>query len=166
MKALLVVAVVAVSVVLAAPADAAPEDVANRLSNEIMSPFCPGVTLHDCPSPEADALRARIRDWSAQGWNEDQIMAELTTEYGPGISAVPPDDAGGLAPWLLPAIVAAGGLLFTGALARRWTKAREEDRRREEIEERRSARVTPEQRSRLQAELAAHEAAGLAGSES
>lgn len=161
-----VLLVVAALFMLAAPAHAAPEDVANRLSNEIMSPFCPGVTLHDCPSPEADDLREQIRAWSAEGWSEDQIMTELTAEYGPGISAVPADDVGGVAPWLLPALVAAGGFLFTGALARRWTKAREEDRRREEIEERRAARVTPEQRSRLQAELAAHEAAGLAGSES
>lgn len=163
MKELLAVAVV---VMLASPVAAAPEDVANRLSNEIMSPFCPGVTLHDCPSKEADALRERIRDWSADGWNEQQIMSELTSEYGPGISAVPPDDVGGLAPWLLPALVAGGGLFFTGALARRWTKAREEDRKHEDIEERRALRVSPEQRQRLDAELAAHKAAGLSGSES
>lgn len=159
------VVAVAIVLVLASPAGAAPEDVANRLSNEIMSPFCPGVTLHDCPSPEADDLRAQIRDWSQQGWSEDQIMAELMAEYGPGISAVPPDDVGGLAPWLLPVLVAAGGLAFTGMLARRWTKAREQDRARHELEERRSARITPEQRQRIDAELAAHQTAALGGSE-
>lgn len=158
MKALLVAAAF---LWLAAPAAAAPEDVANRLSNEIMSPFCPGVTLHDCPSKEADELRDRIRNWSADGWNEDQIMAELTAEYGPGISAVPPND-GGLAPWLLPALVAGGGLFFAGALARRWTRARDDDRSHEELESRRSLRVSPEQRQRLDAELAAHKA-GLHG---
>ena len=162
MKALLVVATL---LILAGPAQAAPEDVANRLSNEIMSPFCPGVTLHDCPSQQADDLRARIREWAAEGWTEDQIMTELTAEYGPGIRAVPGDDVGGLPPWLLPVLVAGGGLALTGVLARRWTKARQEDRKREEIELR-TARFSPEQRSRLQAELAAHEAAGLAGSES
>lgn len=163
MKCVLALAFV---LVLAGPAAAAPEDVANRVSNQIMSPFCPGVTLHDCPSKEADDLREQIRNWSAEGWSEDQIMAELTAEYGPGISAVPPDDVGGLAPWLLPALVAGGGLFLTGALARRWTKAREEDRKHEELEQRRSLRVSPAQRQRLDAELAAHEAAGLAGSES
>ncbi len=153
-------------VVLAGPAAAAPEDVANRLSNEIMSPFCPGVTLHDCPSKEADDLRERIRNWSAEGWSEDQIMTELTAEYGPGISAVPPGDVGVLAPWVLPALVAAGGLFFTGALARRWTRAREEDRKREGLEERRALRISPEQRHRLDAELAAYEAGCLTGTES
>jgi cytochrome c-type biogenesis protein CcmH/NrfF len=162
MRALLVA--LGAVVLFATPAVAAPEDVANRLSNEIMSPFCPGVTLHDCPSAEADALRERIRNWSADGWSEDQIMSELTAEYGPGINAVPPNDVGGLAPWMLPALVAGGGLFFTGALARRWTKAREEERRREDIENARSLRTTPEQRSRLEAELAAHRAAGSAGS--
>lgn len=161
MKGLLAIAIVLVG---ATAAGAAPEDVANRLSNEIMSPFCPGVTLHDCPSPEADDLRAQIRDWSQQGWSEDQIMAELTAEYGPGISAVPPDDAG-LAPWLLPALVAAGGLSFTGILARRWTKAREQDRARRELDERRSARITPEQKQRIDAELAAHQTAALGRSD-
>ena len=145
-------------IALAPAAAAAPEDVANRLSNEIMSPFCPGVTLHDCPSKEADDLRAQIRDWSAAGWSEDQIITELTQEYGPGISATPPDDGGALGAWALPALVAAGGLLFAGALARRWTKARDEDREREELEARRREReLGPEQRERLAAELAAHE---------
>jgi len=49
----LIAAVATCLILLAAPAAAAPEDVANDISNEIMSPFCDGVTLHDCPSQEA-----------------------------------------------------------------------------------------------------------------
>lgn len=158
-------AAIAFVLLLAGPVAAAPEDVANRISNQVMSPFCPGVTLHDCASQQADDLRARIRGWAEEGWSEEAIMNELRAEYGPGISAVPAGDVGGIPPWLLPALVAGAGLLFTGALARRWTKAREEDRRREELELRRSARVTPEQRARIDAELAAHQAAGLGGAD-
>lgn len=151
--------VVAIAVLLlwAAPAAAAPEDVANRISNQVMSPFCPGVTLHDCPSQQADDLRARIRGWAEKGWSEDKIMDQLRVEYGPGISAVPGNEVGGIPAWLLPALVALGGLFFTGVLARRWTQARDEDRRRQSLQE---GRLSPEQRSRIEAELAAHRLGG------
>lgn len=158
-------ATIAFVLLLAGPAAAAPEDVANRISNQIMSPFCPGVTLHDCPSQQADDLRARIRGWAEEGWSEDTIMEELRAEYGPGIGAVPANDVGGIPPWLLPALVAGGGLFFTGALARRWTHARDEERKREEIELRRSVRMTPEQKARIDTELAAHQASELGGIE-
>ena len=35
---------------------------AYALSRELMSPYCPGRTLADCPSPDAAALREEIRD--------------------------------------------------------------------------------------------------------
>ena len=39
---------------LAGPVSAqSPEDLANDISQKVMSPFCPGVTLHDCPSQSA-----------------------------------------------------------------------------------------------------------------
>lgn len=151
----LVVALCAL-VLCAAPAQAAPEDVANRLSGEIMSPYCPGVTLHDCPSKEADALRERIRDWAAAGWSDDRIMNELVAQYGESIRALPPADGGGITAWVIPGLVAIVGAGFAGVLARRWTRARERDRADEELAVRRELReVTPEQRARLAAELAA-----------
>lgn len=154
MKAVLVGVALALSI--AAPASAAPEDVANRISAEIMSPYCPGVTLHDCPSPEADALRERIRARAAAGWSDDRIMDELVAQYGDSIRAVPPADGGGIAAWLVPGLVALAGLGTAATLARRWTRARERDREREDLEARRSLReASPEQRRRLAAELAA-----------
>lgn len=157
MKALLLG--VALAVWIAAPAAAAPEDVANRISAEIMSPYCPGVTLHDCPSAEADALRERIRARAAAGWSEDRIMEELVAQYGDTIHAVPPADGGGIAAWVVPGLVALAGFGTAGMLARRWTRAREQDRSREDREARRWVReASPEQRQRLAAELAAQRA--------
>ena len=52
--------------VLAAPA-LAVEDAVERarrayaLAGELLSPYCPGRTLADCPSPDAGALREEIR---------------------------------------------------------------------------------------------------------
>lgn len=150
---------------LAGPAVAAPEDVANEISAEIMSPYCPGVTLHDCPSSEADAMRERIRDMAAAGKSKDQIMDELVSQYGETIRAVPSADGGGITAWILPGVVALIGAGFAGTLARRWTRARETEREREDLETRRALRETsPEQRERLEAELAAQRAS-IAGRE-
>lgn len=140
-------------------AQAAPEDVANRISGEIMSPYCPGVTLHDCPSKEADALRERIEDRAAAGWSEERIMNELVAQYGESIRAVPSSDGGGIVAWLLPGLVALVGFGFAATLAARWTRARERDRADEDLAARRALRDrTPEQRRRLNAELAAQRA--------
>lgn len=149
----------------ASVAQAAPEDVANRISGEIMSPYCPGVTLHDCPSKEADALRERIKDRAAAGWSEERIMDELVEQYGESIRAIPPGDGGGIIAWLLPGLVALIGAGFAAALAMRWTRARDRDRAREDVEARRALNETsPEQRRRLNAELAAQRAE-IAGGE-
>lgn len=154
----------ALVLVLAPAARAAPEDTANKISENIMSPFCPGVTLHDCPSQQADDLRERIRRWAAAGASEDRIMERLVAEYGEEVRAIPPGDGGGFTAWLVPTLVALGGAAFAATLARRWTKARERDREREDLKARRALReATPEQRERLKAELVAQEAQMLGG---
>lgn len=149
----------ALLVTLAPAAQAAPEDTANRISENVMSPFCPGVTLHDCPSPLADELREQIRGWAATGMSEQRIMDRLVAEYGEEVRAIPPGDGGGITAWIVPALVALAGAGFAGMLARRWTQARERDRAREDLEARRRFReLTPEQRERLDAELAIQQA--------
>jgi cytochrome c-type biogenesis protein CcmH/NrfF len=105
---------------LAGPAAAAPEDVANDVASTIMSPFCKGVTLHDCPSAAAAALRERIEGWAELGWSEDRIIAELEREYGSRIRATPEPRGLGLVAWLLPAALVAIGLGTAWFLARKW----------------------------------------------
>ena len=166
MKALAVTLVLGSVLVLSPAATAAPEDVANRISEQVMSPFCPGVTLHDCPSPQADALRERIRGWAAAGQSEDRIMERLVAEYGEEVRATPPGDGGGITAWVVPALVAVAGATTAGFLARRWTKARAREREKEDLEARRRYReLTPEQRERLDAELALQEARMLGASD-
>lgn len=41
------------------------------------SPFCPGRTLDDCPSPDAAAWRADIREWIDEGASGAEIRARL-----------------------------------------------------------------------------------------
>ncbi len=70
---------------LASPVSAqSPEDLANDISQKVMSPFCPGVTLHDCPSQSALDMRDRIEGYARSGMSEAAIMDRLEAEYGDG----------------------------------------------------------------------------------
>lgn len=109
---------------IALPARAAPEDLANKISSEVMSPFCPGVTLHDCPSSEATEYRDKIVGWARGGWSEDRIMERIRSDFGPVVNATPPTEGAGIVAWLLPALaVLLGGIAATVAV-RRWASRR------------------------------------------
>jgi cytochrome c-type biogenesis protein CcmH len=135
-------------VILLAPTNAlaSPQDQANDLSGEIMSPFCPGVTLHECPSAEAIQLRDRIAGWFAAGQSRSEIMQRLEDEYGVGIRAAPGLGGSGLAAWLLPVIALLIGVGVAVVLLRRWTRAPQATVA--------DAVVAPLERERVDAELA------------
>lgn len=105
---------------LTGPAVGAPEDVANDIASEVMSPYCPGVTLHDCPSEAAGRLRARIIRWADAGMSRADILGRLEDEFGSSIRAVPPAGGTGLLAWLLPGTAVALGLGAAWALIARW----------------------------------------------
>ena len=119
--AVIVLAIV-VAGMAAGPAYASAADVANKIAAEVASPFCPGVTLENCPSDKAVELRARIESWAEQGWGEDRILAELVDLYGESIRAVPRFSGAGLWAWLAPGIGILAGLCLAVALTRRWTR--------------------------------------------
>jgi cytochrome c-type biogenesis protein CcmH/NrfF len=120
-----------------------PEDIATRVSQEIMSPFCDGVTLHDCPSGAADALRQRIVAMARAGMSEDEIITTLESEYGDRIRATP----GGPVSWMVPGLAVVGGVCLIAVLALRWTR-----RRPAKVDEDISAR----DRERVEAELSGY----------
>lgn len=147
MKAVLAVAFV---LLMVAPAQAAPEDVANEISSDTTSPFCPGVTLHDCPSAEAEKLRAEIIGLARDGRSESYIRGWLLEQYGITRMAPPPEGEGWLA-WILPGVALAIGLFFATTLARRWVRLRDADRAAV-----RGVPVSEEERRRLAEELEAY----------
>ncbi|HEX2294985.1 MAG TPA: cytochrome c-type biogenesis protein CcmH [Actinomycetota bacterium] len=140
-------ALAAVAALLAAPATAhaAPEDVANAVAREVMSPYCPGVTLHDCPSSSAQEMRVEIAEWARDGMTKDEIVARLEGEFGPSIRAVP-SGGGGLFAWLLPAAALLAGVAAAFVLARRWARRRPDAAAV-------AAPASPEAAARLNAEL-------------
>jgi cytochrome c-type biogenesis protein CcmH/NrfF len=120
-KAPAAVAAVVTVLLFVSPAAANPEEVANDIAAKVMSPFCPGVTLHDCPSAEAQALRDRIERWARQGQSEGQILDGLEAQYGVGIRSTPPAADGGWLAWALPGAALLAGLALGWLLLRRWT---------------------------------------------
>ena len=130
---------------LASPAFAAPEDVANEVAQEVMSPYCPGVTLHDCPSSSAQEMREEITAWARAGMSKDEIMGRLEDEFGSSIRAVP-RGGGGVFAWLLPALGLAGGAAAAVVFARRWSRRRPEPPTA-------TPTASPEAAARLSAEL-------------
>jgi cytochrome c-type biogenesis protein CcmH len=139
-----------VLVALAFPAAAqSPEDLANDISRKVMSPFCPGVTLHDCPSQSALDMRDRIEGYARAGMSEAAIMERLEAEYGETIRAEPSSEGAGIVAWILPALGALAGGALALMLVRRWTARRP----RQLAEEPPPVASSPAERQRLDAEL-------------
>lgn len=104
------------------PAAALPTDAppwAYELAAELMSPFCPGRTLADCPSPNAASIRMWIVVQAAAGRTRDDVQAELFERYGDAMRPAPRAEGVGLLSYLVPiGAFAAGGLLVVWVLRR------------------------------------------------
>lgn len=126
------------------PADAQ----ADALFHEVMSPFCPGLTLADCPSQQAFEMRGDIERRLAGGEPREAILDELVATYGAEILADPSDTPIGRIVWGVPmvlSVLAAAGL---AVFLRRVTRGGPIDRTTE-------SDITPAARGRLDEELTA-----------
>ncbi len=95
------------------------EAAAKEIFFEVMSPFCPGRSLHDCPSGAATDLKNEIRASLQRGENKNQIMESLVQKFGSDIRAVPSTSGFGLLAWLVPGIFLIGG----GLIIVRWIRS-------------------------------------------
>lgn len=62
---------------------------ATGLFRTTMSPFCPGRTLNDCPSPYAGEWREDIRKWVATGVPDDEIRRRLYERVHKDLTGTP-----------------------------------------------------------------------------
>ena len=107
----------------AAPSSAPPPAVvrarddtrAQQLFGELMSPYCPGLTIATCPSPGADSLRQDIRGRLDRGETSRAIRASYVADWGERVLGAPPLRRWGVALWLTP-----GVLLLLGAVGLIW----------------------------------------------
>jgi cytochrome c-type biogenesis protein CcmH len=93
---------------------------AHRIASEVMSPYCPGRTLADCPSPRAGELRAEIRELVNQGLDNDAILTRLEARFGDAIVGVPRSILG----WTVPGLVLIVGAAVLIAALRRLSSGR------------------------------------------
>ena len=120
----------AVGLGLAAPslaqgdAAAPPSDgFGHALARDLMSPFCPGRTLADCPSPDAATLRAWILGQEASGRSRADVENELLERYGEQILAAPRARGFGLTAYAIPIVVFVAGGALVGLFLRRQSRA-------------------------------------------
>ena len=92
---------------------------AHALSRDLMSPFCPGRTLADCPSPDAAAVRQEIRALVDRGVAEAEIRSMLEARYGDAVRGVPKSLWG----WLLPGLILLAGAVALLVALRRLSRA-------------------------------------------
>ena len=107
----------------AAPPGGAPGVWGYALAQDLMSPFCPGVALADCPSPDAATLRSWILVQEAAGRSRADVEAELLERYGEQILSAPRVRGFGVTAYAIPigVFVAGGGLVWL--FLRRQTRA-------------------------------------------
>lgn len=101
-------------------ASATPVGWAHELSRDMMSPFCPGRSLADCPSPQAESLRLWIVVQESTGRSRTDVEAELYQRYGDAIRGAPRAEGWGISAYAIPVLAfAAGGVLVVAFLRRR-----------------------------------------------
>ena len=75
----------------------------------LMSPFCPGRVLIDCPSPQAAELRAWIAEQESAGRSRADVEAQLYAQFGDVILQAPRAQGFGLTAYVIPLVAFACG---------------------------------------------------------
>lgn len=83
-----------------------------EISSQVLSPFCPGRTLNDCPSSAASELKQKISGMLSAGKTREQVLNEMFATYGEEMRAAPKKEGFGLLAWLIPPAFLLAGLLF------------------------------------------------------
>lgn len=98
-----------------------PDQILQSLSNDLMSPYCPGRTISSCPSPQARQLEDHILSEAKSGKSRDEIESALVTRFGSEIVGYAPP------PVLLYGSAIAGlvVLILLVMMGRRWSRRRE-----------------------------------------
>ena len=98
-----------------------PEGWAYELAGYLMSPYCPGRTLSDCPSPQAQDLRMWIIVQEAAGQSRAEVEEQLYARFGDMIRPAPRAEGFGLAAYAIPVAGFLGGGLLVALFLRRQT---------------------------------------------
>ncbi|MGE3540864.1 MAG: cytochrome c-type biogenesis protein CcmH [Candidatus Tectimicrobiota bacterium] len=95
-----------------------------EVAGELMSPACPGRTLLNCTSSQAEQWRELIRQKLTSGESKDQVLQYFVEMNGEAILAAPPKKGFALTAWLLPFFLFLNGAGLIIVLTRRWAQKR------------------------------------------
>lgn len=110
--------------------DPAMESKAHEVFMDVMSPFCPGRSLNDCPSSKAHELKDEIRSEIEGGKKKEEILEKIFSKYGDQYRAIPKTEGFGLLAWGLPCAflaVGLGVLLIVGLRSKPQSGATDDD---------------------------------------
>ena len=86
--------------------------------DRLRSPFCPGLMLEVCPSPQAKLLRDTLQLMAQDGVSADSLVSWMLATYGEEYRAVPLTSGSGLWAWLMPPLALLGGVLVVAVALR------------------------------------------------
>lgn len=96
----------ALGMVLTSGPDPNAVPTSDEVAGRMMSPFCPGLTLDECPSDQATRLRAEVEEMIGRGDTNAEIDRWIVDNFGE-VALARPD--GSLA-WVAPPLMVLAGL--------------------------------------------------------
>lgn len=99
-----------------------PHPEAEKAISRLLSPFCPGFMLSQCPASESLALRDSLQALALQGWNAEALEAWMLSRHGEEYRAVPKRSGLGLLAWVFPPLALLAGLGLLGTALRRFLR--------------------------------------------
>ncbi len=93
--------------------------------SQVRSPFCPGLMLEVCPSPQAKLLRDSMEVMAWSGASSDSIVSWFLANHGEQFRAVPRAQGSGLLAWVMPPLALLAGLVIVAAVLRHFRERRE-----------------------------------------
>jgi cytochrome c-type biogenesis protein CcmH/NrfF len=91
-----------------------PHPEAEKAIGQLLSPFCPGLMLEQCPAQESRALRDSIHALAIDGWTSGELIGWMLSRHGENYRAVPQRSGWGVWAWILPPAALLSG--FGGVL--------------------------------------------------
>ena len=111
------------------PAANDPEAQARTLFRQLMSPYCEGLLLADCPSSQAAALRDTIRAQLRRGQTPEAVVDNMVGIYGRWILSAPAAEGVGAIVWFAPVVALIVGLGLVAVWLNRRTAQAAPDKR-------------------------------------
>lgn len=95
--------------------------------DRLRSPYCPGMMLETCPSPQAKILRDSLQMLAWEGASADSLVDWMLTNHGEEYRAVPRARGSGLWAWLMPPLALVGGIIIVALVLQHFRARRQED---------------------------------------